>query len=311
MKAGIAFEILVKRILISVGFSEVQPDGTYIYDGSSGQMIQGLGEAHNADVLLEPPVQTPFLNKIRLLVECKDYKRKVGLDVVRDALGLREDVNHFELVDANELLSRKTQRRQGIINFHERYSYQVAIASMSGYSIQAQKFAATHRIPLIEFDKMGFWADFRSVLHDISNNDSLSYEEQKARIIRFADNIGRRMAVAITNSGQIIFLHREIGETTKFSESYDLFWVSKRLPWKMISGGCQYCFQLPESIMEQWLANVTNEFEMRKEAINCKEEYLSNMLVYYKANEKPAVSMISINQHRLKEAKERLKNSEQ
>ncbi len=188
---------------------------------------------------LEPLVQTPFLNKIRLLVECKDYKRKVGLDVVRDALGLREDVNHFELVDANELLSRKTQRRQGIINFHERYSYQVAIASMSDYSIQAQKFAATHRIPLIEFDKMGVWADFRSVLHDISNNDSLSYEEQKARIIRFADNIGRRMAVAITNSGQIIFLHREIGETTKFSENYDLFWVSKRLPWKMISGGCQ------------------------------------------------------------------------
>lgn len=172
-------------------------------------------------------------------MECKDYKRKVGLDVVRDALGLREDVNHFELVDANELLSRKTQRRQGIINFHERYSYQVAIASMSDYSIQAQKFAATHRIPLIEFDKMGVWADFRSVLHDISNNDSLSYEEQKARIIRFADNIGRRMAVAITNSGQIIFLHREIGETTKFSENYDLFWVSKRLPWKMISGGCQ------------------------------------------------------------------------
>ena len=132
-----------------------------------------------------------------------------------------------------------------------------------------------------------------------------------ARIIRFADNIGRRMAVAITNSGQIIFLHREIGETTKFSENYDLFWVSKRLPWKMTSGGCQYYFQLPESIMEQWLANVTNEFEMRKEAINCKEEYLSNMLVYYKENEKPAVSMISINQHKLKEAKERLKNSEQ
>lgn len=74
-------------------------------------MLQGLGEAHNADVLLEPPVQTPFLNKIRLLVEYKDYKRKVGLDVVQDALGLREDVNHFELVDANELLSSKTQRR--------------------------------------------------------------------------------------------------------------------------------------------------------------------------------------------------------
>lgn len=42
MKAGISFEILVKRILISVGFSEVQSDGTYIYDGSSGQMLQGF-----------------------------------------------------------------------------------------------------------------------------------------------------------------------------------------------------------------------------------------------------------------------------
>lgn len=30
MKAGIAFEILVKRIPISVGFSEVQSDGIYI-----------------------------------------------------------------------------------------------------------------------------------------------------------------------------------------------------------------------------------------------------------------------------------------
>lgn len=30
MKAGIAFEILVKRILISVGFSEVQSDGIYM-----------------------------------------------------------------------------------------------------------------------------------------------------------------------------------------------------------------------------------------------------------------------------------------
>lgn len=30
MKAGMAFEILVKRILISVGFSEVKSDGIYM-----------------------------------------------------------------------------------------------------------------------------------------------------------------------------------------------------------------------------------------------------------------------------------------
>ena len=31
---------------------------------TSGQMIQGLGEAHNSDVLLEPPVQIPLFTQI-------------------------------------------------------------------------------------------------------------------------------------------------------------------------------------------------------------------------------------------------------
>ena len=83
MKAGKAFEIFVKRLLMCVGFSEVMSDGLYIYDAAPGQMIQGLGEAHNADVLLEPPVQTPFCSLSRLLIECKDYKTKVGLNTLR------------------------------------------------------------------------------------------------------------------------------------------------------------------------------------------------------------------------------------
>ena len=71
MKSGKAFEIFVKRLLINVGFREVKSDGLFVFDGSPGQMVQGLGEAHNADVLLEPPVQTPFLHKTRILIECK------------------------------------------------------------------------------------------------------------------------------------------------------------------------------------------------------------------------------------------------
>ena len=57
MKAGKAFELFVKYLLINTGFSEVSSDGVYVFDGAPGQMLQGLGEAHNADVLLDPPVQ--------------------------------------------------------------------------------------------------------------------------------------------------------------------------------------------------------------------------------------------------------------
>ena len=121
MKLGRAFEIFVKRILINVGFSEVNSDGLYIFDGTAGQMIQGLGEAHNADVLLEPPVQTPFYSRSRLLIECKDYTRKVGLNTVRSILGLREDINRFDIIDMNRLVARRCQNRHGIVYNHERY----------------------------------------------------------------------------------------------------------------------------------------------------------------------------------------------
>lgn len=210
MKAGKAFEIFVKRLLIKVVFREVKSDGLFVFDGSPGQMIQGLGEAHNADVLLEPPVQTPFLYKTRILIECKDYNKKVGLNIVRSALGLREDINHFEMVDVNELRIRKSQRRKGIIDTFDRYTYQVAIASMEGYTIPAQKFATTHRIPLIEFDKMPFWRSFKELVEQISMDVQISETNQEQMILDFADYIGNRIAVAITNSGQMLFLYREI-----------------------------------------------------------------------------------------------------
>ncbi|SFS23737.1 hypothetical protein [Enterocloster citroniae] len=145
MKAGKAFELFVKRILLSVGFTEVASDGLYIFDGAPGQMIQGLGEAHNADVLLEPPVQTPFYAQTRLLIECKDYSKKIGLNTVRSILGLREDINHFDIVDIKELITRRRQSRYGLVYNYPRYSYQVAIAAINGYTVQAQKFAATYR----------------------------------------------------------------------------------------------------------------------------------------------------------------------
>ena len=91
------------QILLCAGFSPVAVDGIYIFDDPSVcLMIQGLAEAHNADVLLEPPVQTLFYSCTRLMVECKDYTRLVGLNTLRSALGLREDVNHFNIVDSKE-----------------------------------------------------------------------------------------------------------------------------------------------------------------------------------------------------------------
>lgn len=314
MKLGKAFEILVGRILINVGFTEVASDGLYIFNGAPGKMIQGLGAAHNADVLLEPPVQTPFYSRTRLLIECKNYRRRVGLNTVRSAIGLREDINHFDIVDIDELYARRGQHRHESVHHCEKYSYQVAIAAINGYTLPAQNLAATYRMPLLEFHRMPFWADFLSLLGyencDINSPrpDRVRDDDShiKARIIDLAEEVGARMAVAITNSGQILFLYCMIGEQIQFEDDYSLHWSEPGLPWQLESGKQSYLFQLPDDIMKLWLNNATDELKIKKEAIHCKERFLSNMIVYYKEYGRPIIKMISIDENKLRLARERL-----
>lgn len=309
MRAGKAFELLIKRILIHVGFSEVASDGLYIFNGAPGQMIQGLGEAHNADVLLEPPVQTPFYSRTRLLIECKDYRTKIGLNVIRSVLGLREDINNFEIVDMHELAARRCQRRRESAYSHEKYSYQVAVAALNGYTLPAQKFAATHRIPLLEFNRMPFWDRFcemcgyREFSYNARINRRNTTDEE---IVAFFDEVGQHMAVAISNSGQMLFLYRITGSQTRFTDEYSLYWSEPSLPWELRSGEQTYLFQLPKGIMKIWLDNSTNELELKREALNCKASFLSNMIVYYTDLGRPVVKMISINKYELEEAQRRL-----
>lgn len=159
------------------------------------------------------------------------FPEKIGLDTIRSALGLREDINHFDIVDVNRLLIRRRQNRRNILYDYERYTYQVAIAAFTGFTIQAQEFAASHRIPLLEFNKMPFWTDFCELLgyHNVYFSEvgkrqmhlGQIHEEQ---VIEFASDIGRRMAVAITNSGQLLFLYRVSGNENIFSDSYTLHW---------------------------------------------------------------------------------------
>ena len=304
MKAGKAFEIFVRQILLQVGFSAVRSDGLYVFDAAPGQMIQGLGGAHNADVLLEPPVQTPFYSLSRLLVECKDYTRKVGLDTIRSALGLKEDLNHFDIVDRDELLERRNMHRNAFPAFVERYDYQVAVASMSGFTAQAQKFAAAYRIPLIEFTHMPYWNEFCRLLDPHDGRWQSDGELQDA-IENLVWDIGQWMAVAVTNSGQLLFLYSEA--PINFTEDqYTLHWSRRDMPWELRCGGNRFLFQLPQAILQCWLAKSKDELDLKIEALYRKTEDMSRMVVYYRHRGAPKIKMLSINKDSLEEAMQRL-----
>lgn len=313
MKPGKAFELFIKHLLVNVGFTDVTSDGIYIFDGAAGQMLQGLGEAHNADVLLEPPVQTPFYSLTRLLIECKDYKNNVGLGVIREALAIREDINNFNIVDINELCHRRALNRKDVLYDYQRYSYQVAVASINGFTVPAQNFAAAYRIPLIVLNKMPFWYSLWKLFYGPQLLDAkypgqfrFSPDIDENAVVDLADSIGPRMAVAITNGGQMLFLYNTTDDETSFEECYSLHWYDETGLWSMRSGDCKYLFQLPDTLMKIWLDNARSDLEIKQNAINCKAGFMSNMVVYYKHHGLPTIKMISIDKFMLERARENL-----
>ena len=295
MTKGKLFELLIKKLLMNVGFTEVVSDGLYIYDGSPGQMIQGLGNVHNADVLLEPPVQTPFYNLSRILVECKNYKKPVGLDILRSALGLREDINNFNIVNTS-VMQKRRRGIPAITDTINRYNYQVAVASTNGFTKNAEEFAIVHRIPLIELNKMPLWVDFINLCKS-------NCEEEDC--VKYIEIMVENFAVAITNTGQLLFLY---GENMRFYDTYTLSWDTIDSLWCLRTGDNQFVFELPLILKEHWLSKSLNMLEIKENAINMKNAELSSMVVYYKDNGITKIKMISIDRNSLSRALEQINN---
>jgi len=311
---GKLFEELIRNILLRIGFSQIKSDGLYIFDGAPGQMIQGIGQAHNADVLLMPPAQTPFYFPSRLLIECKNYEKSIGLNVIRSALGLREDINSFELVDLNVLQARRNHRRKAGIYNYQRYYYQVAVAAFHDFSTAAQEFALAHRIPLISFEKLPFWNTLIPQIDEFCrcyrferDTTRAWYSDSYYLIQNRFNEIANRMAIAMLDDGQMLFLY-SLDEYIGFDENYyNLYWNNDHEYWILQCGKRQYAFQLPKKIREEWLKTSIDDLAKRENALNCKQEYLSHIVVYYNQNGLSKIKMLSINKEQLRAAYNRLK----
>lgn len=213
--------------------------------------------------------------------------------------------NNFEIVDTNILQERRKQNRNVINNYsYIRYTYQLAVASTSGFTACAQEFAATHRISLIEFNKLSFWNGLMEILGE--DKENVAIEEDKLK--KIVKQISSHMAVAITNIGQLLFLYCQNGnEEVDFeTNEYDISFKNKNEPWTLKCGNKEYSFQLPEHIAESWIEYSEYEIKRKKEVIESTEKPVSNMIVYYRRNEKPVIKMLSIDEDKLQEARKKL-----
>lgn len=146
---GYVLEELLAKLLHASGYRllvSANQDQEALIVGKHGLLVRGRGANHQADVLGELVLPTPFSLPVRLFVEAKYRRTRIGLPHVRNAHGVVHDIN--------EQYASVTVRRDAVPM--RRYQYQYALFSASGFSLDAQQYALAQQISLIDLSSPEF-----------------------------------------------------------------------------------------------------------------------------------------------------------
>lgn len=343
---GKLLEYFIKRILLQAGFTPVEKDDLFIFESRGLFFINGKGAAHDADVLMEPPIQIPFIYPIRLLFECKAYSTKIGLNTVRGAYGLREDLNNFELLTRETLMNRKANVWNDFSNIEaKRHIYQIGVASLKEFTYPAISFAANYKIPLFSLNWLNIPNVLRnfdlinnvvveSIINDyddfikyLRSNDKNADEIFRSIVNRVCQNeiIGDLMTfinatiklvyVGVIETGDIIFLYNS-GQRNVFNENRHEFQTKIHWEYSEIYDSNVFTIDIEnednvkyEFLLPRILAlNWRKTQYDKKEAIRIKSEYLSKIFVFKKQTDNTLpMYILKINDEWLNEARERLR----
>lgn len=148
--AGAVLEEAILSVLVAAGYRSLDTtlgDPT-IVDTAPRFTVKGRGTSHQIDAIADPCYSLPFSNPARLLIEAKAYSqdRRVGLPVVRNALGTMRDLMEFWTTGPEE--------RGGM----QRYHYRYAVFATSDFTRGAQEFAFAQDIYLLPLRRSAFFA---------------------------------------------------------------------------------------------------------------------------------------------------------
>lgn len=148
---GALLEEVVLALLRASGYRTVTTHAgdDCLHQHSAGIAVKGRGCIHQIDAIADHVVGHAFSNPQRLLVEAKNYSdgRTVGLDVVRNGVGVLRDVSEFIPVASSGHQDRR------------RYHYQYAIFASSRFSREAQDYAFAQDIYLFQLSAASALSD--------------------------------------------------------------------------------------------------------------------------------------------------------
>ena len=157
-------EEAILYLLRYAGYRTVtSPDGDPTLSGQTGFLrVKGRGEEHQIDAIADFSVVPPFAFPLRLLIEAKCYRDNLGIEIVRNAVGVMKDLGEYWLgKDVEQLLAY-------------RYTYRYAIFSATPFTRNAQRYAFAQDIYLFPLSDSRF---FRPVLESIAAVTERDLEE--------------------------------------------------------------------------------------------------------------------------------------
>ncbi len=312
---GTLLEFIIRNLLINSGFTKVKPDGLFIFNQRGLCLINGKGSAHDADVLMNPPIQIPFSYPTRINFECKAYNKKIGLTVIRNALGLRYDLNEFEIVTRDQIKERQNNRRKILAcDDRQRYNYQIGVASVEDFTKDAFEFAAHNKIPLMslrwfleeatcnlfhqitdQYLKQFAKNDIDNLLDYLKGNKNQTAEfflnhtpSHIQTILNEFWSFQSKVKVGLLESGDLIFLMNNNSALSLDNSpqimSAQINFINNsedRTKWNLnLNNNLKFYFYLPKSIVSKW---ETQSFD-DKTAIDLKEKFFGRFFIFFKTS---------------------------
>ena len=147
---GMLLEEIILKALDAAGYDTVLvPDGKQIHPGGAGLEVEGRGTRHQIDAIAAYYFQQPFSHPQRLLVEAKCCAGGVGLEVIRNAVGVFKDIAEFW---------NSTHLGE------QRWHYQYAVFSAKSFTRDAQAYAFAQDVYLFPLWNSVF---FRAILQAV------------------------------------------------------------------------------------------------------------------------------------------------
>jgi hypothetical protein len=173
---GLVLEEIILVLLSKAGYRILKAqEDALIRDGKAGLEVQGRGEWHQVDALVAYDHTPAFLFPIRLGLEAKAYfptessSGKVGIEVIRNAVGVVKDLNENYFSDSAQTLKLK------------RYNYVYSIFSLNGFTKNAQRYAMAHQIYLVQYYHNQLFSGIRTKLGQLDGKAAMGSKQSDIR----------------------------------------------------------------------------------------------------------------------------------